>query len=137
MALGVVQRLLVGPAPGSLHPGRQLIHHDGLAAAGNLGQQLAQVIEAGDEGAVGLAVPQRGQGTKQQVQAVAHLGLGDPDHAAGASVRQPVQQHRGNRVQADLQAKRRGAALAGRPGWQQAGGQPGQHVCGQRRTWAV
>jgi hypothetical protein len=66
--------------------------------------------------------------------------LQDADHAAGAPVRQPVQQHRGDRVQADLQAKRRGAALAERAGWGQvgqAGGQPGQHACGQRRTRAV
>jgi len=50
-----------------------------------------------------MAVPQRGKLAHQQVQAVADLGLGDPDHAAGAPVRQPVQQHRGDGVQADLQ----------------------------------
>jgi catechol 2,3-dioxygenase-like lactoylglutathione lyase family enzyme len=44
-----------------------------------------------------------GQRAQQQVQAVADLGLGDPDHAAGAPVRQPVQQHRSDGVQADLQ----------------------------------
>jgi hypothetical protein len=54
------------------------------------------------KGAVGLAEPHRGKLAKQQVQAVAHLGLGDADHAASAPVRQPVQQHRGDRVQADL-----------------------------------
>jgi pimeloyl-ACP methyl ester carboxylesterase len=48
--------------------------------------------------------------------------------------------HRGDRVQADLQRQWRGAALAGRARGVQVGqtsGQPGQHVCGQRRTWAV
>jgi len=140
VALEVVQHLLVAPAGGSLHPGRQPVNNDRLAGTCHLHQQFAQVVEAGDERAVGLAEPQRGQFAQQQVQAVADLGLGDADHATSAPVRQPVQQHRPDRVQADLQRQRRGAALAGRAGWQQvgqAGGQPGQHPCGQRRTWAV
>jgi hypothetical protein len=49
-------------------------------------------------------------------EAVAHLGLGDPDHAASTAVRQPVQQHGGDGVQAHLQRQRRGAALPGRGG---------------------
>jgi len=69
-----------------------------------------------------------------QVQAVAHLGLGDADHPAGAPVRQPVEDDRRDRVQADLQGQRRVAALSGRARWQQvaeAVGQPGQHFGGQ------
>jgi hypothetical protein len=84
--------------------------------------------------------PTAAKGPSRRSQAVAHLGLGDPNHAAGAPVRQPVQQHRGDRVQAGLQRQWRGAALAGRSRWQQVGqasGQPAKHGCGQRRTWAV
>jgi hypothetical protein len=77
--LGVVHDLLVGPAGGSLHPGGQPVYHDRLAGLGHLRKPVAQVIEAGDEAPVGLAVPQRGKRTKQQVHAVANLGLGDPD----------------------------------------------------------
>src|SRR6266536_274606 len=110
VALEVVQDLLVGPPSGSLHPGRQPVHHDRLAGCGHLPKPVAQVLEGGDEDPVGLAVPQAGQRAEQQVQAVADLGLGDPDRPAGAPVRQPVQQHRGDRVQADLQRQWRGAA---------------------------
>jgi hypothetical protein len=67
----------------------------------------AQVVEGGDEGAVGLAEPERAKRAEQQVQAAADLGLGDPDRAAGAAVRQPVQRHRGDGVQADRQGQRR------------------------------
>jgi hypothetical protein len=140
VALGVVQDLLVGPPAGALHPGGESVHHDRLAGLSHFHQQRTQVVQGGDEGAVGLAEPEGGQRAQQQVQAVADLGLGDPHHTAGTPVRQPVQQHRGDRVQADLQRQRRGAAQVGRAGWQQvgqAGGQPGQHVCGERRTWAV
>jgi hypothetical protein len=66
--------------------------------------------------------------------------LQDADHAAGASVRQPVEDDRGDRVQADLQDKRPGAALPGparRVQSGQAGGQPAKHHGGQRRTRAV
>jgi hypothetical protein len=101
---------------------------------------VAQVVEGGDEGAIGLAEAEGAKLTEQQVQAVADLGLGDADHAPGAPVRQPVQQHRGDRVQADLQRQRRGAAPVGWAWWEQVGqaaGQPGQYVCGQRRARAV
>jgi hypothetical protein len=46
----------------------------------------------------------------------------------------------GHRVLSQPQAPVGEALLPGRPGWQQvgqAGRQPGQHGCGQRRTWAV
>jgi hypothetical protein len=46
----------------------------------------------------GLAQPEVGQRTKQQVQAFTDLGLGDPDRPAGTPVRQPVQQHRSGRA---------------------------------------
>jgi hypothetical protein len=117
VALGVVQHLLVAPGAGSLYPGRQPVDHDRLAGAGHLPKALAQLGEGGDEGAVGLAEPQRGQLAQQQVHAVADLGLGDPDHPAGASVRQPVQDHRRDSVQSDLQGKWRVAAHAGWAGW--------------------
>jgi hypothetical protein len=80
VALGVVQDLLVAPPAGSLHPGGQPVHADRLAGRGHLHQHLAQVIEAGDEGAVGLAEAEGARRAKQQVQAVADLGLGDADH---------------------------------------------------------
>jgi len=51
---------------------------------------VAQVVEGGD-GAVGLAEAEGAKLTEQQVQAVADLGLGDPDRPAGAPVGQPVQ----------------------------------------------
>jgi hypothetical protein len=57
---------LVGPPAGSLHPGGQPVHHDRLAGCSHLREPVAQVVEAGDEGAVGPAIPQRGQGAKQQ-----------------------------------------------------------------------
>ena len=50
-----------------------------------------------------------------------------PSGWAEPEVGKLAQQHRGDRVQADLQRQRRGAALVGRSGWQQvgqAGGQP-------------
>ena len=101
---------------------------------------MAQVVEGGDEGAVGLAEAKGAKLTEQQVQAVTDLGLGDPDRPSGAPVGQPVQDDRPNGVQADLQRQRWGAALTGWARWQQvgqAGGQPGQHGYGQRRTRAV
>jgi hypothetical protein len=55
--LGVVQDLLVSPPSGSLDPGGQPIHHDGLASCGHLPKPVTQVVEAGDKGPVGLAVP--------------------------------------------------------------------------------
>jgi hypothetical protein len=134
------EHLLVGPACGALHPGGQPVHADRLAGCGHLGKPAAQVVQGGDEGAVGLAEAEGGQLAEQQVQAVADLGLGDAHHAGGAPVRQPVQQHPGDRVQADLQRQRPGAVLARRTRWQQVGeaiGQPGQHGCGQRRTRAA
>jgi hypothetical protein len=102
VALGVVQHLLVGPPSGSLHPGRQPVHADRLAGGGHLPKPVSQLVEGGDEGPVGLAVPHTSQRAKQEVQAVADLGLGDGDHAPGAPVRQPVQDDRSNGVQADL-----------------------------------
>jgi hypothetical protein len=140
VALGVVQDLLIGPGPGPLHPGRQPVHAHRLAGLGHLRQQRTQVVQGGDKAAVGLAEAQRAKLAKQQVQAIAHLGLGDPDRSAGTPVRQPVQQHGGDGVQADLQGQRRGATAAGWAGWGKVGqapGQPGQHLDGQRRTRAV
>jgi hypothetical protein len=52
----------------------------------------------------------------------------------------PVEKDRPDRVQADLQRKRWGAAHPGRARRKktdEADGQPGQHVGGQRRTRAV
>jgi hypothetical protein len=137
MPLGVVQHLLVGPPAGALHPGGQPVHAHRLAGCGHLPKPAAQVVQAGDEAAVGLAVPHGSQRAEQQVQAVADLGLGDPDRPPGTPIRQPVQQHRGDGVQADLQRQRPGAALSGptrRGQVGQVGGQPGQHLGGQRRT---
>jgi hypothetical protein len=111
--LGVVQHLLVAPAGGALYPGGQPVHHDRLAGCGHLGKPLAQVIKGGDEGPVGLAVPQRGKRAQQQVHAVADLGLGDTDRPASAPVRQPVQNDRRNGVEADLQRQRRRAPVPG------------------------
>jgi hypothetical protein len=78
LPLGVVQDLPVGPPTGSQHPGGQPVHHDRLADLGHLRKPLAQVSQAGDEGAVGLAVPHGGKLAEQQVQAVADLGLEIP-----------------------------------------------------------
>jgi hypothetical protein len=74
----VVENLLVDPSAGSLHPGGEPVDAYRLAGACHFHQPLAQVGQGGDEGPVGLAVPEGGQWTKQQVQAVADLGLGDP-----------------------------------------------------------
>jgi hypothetical protein len=140
MALGVVQDLLVGPPSGALHRGGQPVQAHHLTGLGHFPKPLAQLVQAGDEGPVGLAEAQRAQRAKQQVHAVADLGLGDPHRPAGAPVRQPVQQHRRDGVQADLQRQWRCAALTGWAGWQQVAepsGQPGQHVCGQRGARAV
>ena len=140
VALGVVQHLLVAPPGGSLHPGGQAVHAHRLADLGHLPKVLLQLVRGGDERAVRLAEAERAKLAKQQVDAVAHLGLGDPDRSAGAAVRQPVQDDRGHRGQADLQHRRWGAAQPRPAGWGQAGktaGQPGQHVCRQRRTRAV
>jgi len=75
VAFGVVQHLLVGPPTGPLHPGRQPIHQDCLAGCGHLRKPLAQVVDSGDERAVGLAEPEVGQRAEQQVEAVADLVL--------------------------------------------------------------
>jgi len=101
---------------------------------GHLLKQLAELRKGGDERPVGLAVPEFGQLGEQQVHAVADLGLGDPHRPAGAPVRQPVQDHRGDGVQADLQRQWRVAALPGWAGWQQVGeavGQPCEDFGGQ------
>ena len=90
------EHLLVGPAAGALHPGGQPVHHDRLAGTCHLRKPAAQVIQAGDEAAVGLAGPQRGRLGRRQVEAVADLGLGDPDHAASTAVRPRVRQHGGD-----------------------------------------
>jgi hypothetical protein len=82
VAFGVVEDLLVDPSAGSLHPGGEPVDAYRLAGACHFHQPLAQVGQGGDEGPVGLAVPERSQRTKQQVQAVADLGLGDPHHPA-------------------------------------------------------
>jgi hypothetical protein len=137
---GVVQDLLVGPPTGSLHPSGQAIHHDRLADLGHLLQPLAKLLEAGNEGGVGLAEAEGAQRAEQQVHAVADLGLGDADRPAGAPVRQPVEQHGGDGVQADLQRQRPGAATPGWARWEQVGqatGQPAKHRGGQRGTRAV
>jgi hypothetical protein len=76
--LGVVQHLLVAPAGGALHPGGQPVHTHRLAGGGHLRKQRAQVVQGGDEAAVGLAEAQRAKLAKQQIQAVAHLGLEIP-----------------------------------------------------------
>jgi len=121
-----------------LHPGPKPVQQDRLAGAGHLRKPAAKIGQAGDEAPVGLAEPEIGQLAQQQVHAVADLGLGDPDHAPGAPVRQPVEDDRGDRVQADLQGKRPGAALSGpaRRGQVgeagEAGGQPGKHRGRQR-----
>jgi hypothetical protein len=133
VALGVVEHLLVGPATGTLHPGRQPVQAHRLAGVGHLRKVVAQVGEGGDKGPVGLAVAERGQWAQQQVQAVADLGLGDPHHPAGPPIRRPVQHHRGHGVQADLQGQRPGAAppgLARRDQMGQAAGQPGEDLGG-------
>jgi hypothetical protein len=54
----VVQHPLVGPPVGPLHPGGQPVHADRLAAAGHLRKPAAKLVEAGDEGPVGLAEPE-------------------------------------------------------------------------------
>jgi hypothetical protein len=64
---GVVKTFWLAQPPGSLHPGGQPIHHDRLADLSHLGESLAKLVEAGDEGAVGLAQPEISQRTKQQV----------------------------------------------------------------------
>jgi hypothetical protein len=73
--LGVVQHLLVGPALGRCTRGGQPVHADRLAGCGHLRKPLAKVVQAGDEGPVGLAEAEGGQQAQQQVQAVADLGL--------------------------------------------------------------
>jgi hypothetical protein len=129
------------PIPrGPWHPGSEPVDAGCLADLGHLPKALAEVLKGHHERAVGLAVPEVGQLAHEQVHAVAHLSLGDPDHAASTAVRQPVEDNGGHGVQADLQGQRRGAALPARAGWQQRGqatGQPGQHVGRQRRTRAV
>jgi hypothetical protein len=89
MPLGVVQHLLVAPLVGSLHPGGQPVHAHRLADLGHLPKALLKLGQGGDGRAVGLAEPKSGQLAKQQVQAVADLGLGDPDHAASAPYDSP------------------------------------------------
>jgi hypothetical protein len=82
---------------------------------------------------VELAEPEGDQFGQQQVQAVADLGLAGPDHAAGSLVRQPVEDDRADRVQANHQRDRRGPAQPGRTRRAQvrkAGGQPGQGLDG-------
>src|SRR4029450_1834062 len=49
-------------AGGPLCPGRQPVHTHGLADLGHLRQALAKLVEAGDEGPVGLAEPEGGGG---------------------------------------------------------------------------
>jgi hypothetical protein len=69
-----------------LHSDGQPVQAHRLAGASHLRKPPAQVVEAGDEGAVGLTEPERTKRAEQQVQAIADLGLGDPDHPAGAPV---------------------------------------------------
>jgi len=71
-----------------LHAGGEPVDQDRLAGRGHPGQPLAQVAQAGDEGPVGLAEPERDQLAQQQVQAVADLALGRSrpcDQPAGRS----------------------------------------------------
>jgi hypothetical protein len=127
--LGVEQHLLVGPPSGSLHPGGQPVHRHRLAGACHLHQPLAQVVEAGDEGSVRLAVPERGCRPPRSWRS------------------RPCGQHGGTTTRPAARLRRRPgappAAAAGcrpaRAGWSQVGqtaGQPGQHLGGQRRTRA-
>jgi hypothetical protein len=134
VALGVVQHLLVAPARGSLHPRGQPVDQDRLAGLGHLRQPQAQVVQAGDEGPIGLADAERDQLAQQHVQAVADLALADPDHATRPPVGQPVEDDRPDRVQPDLQRDRPGpTSPAGTWGQvRQPGREPGQNVCGQR-----
>jgi hypothetical protein len=85
-----------------LHPGGQPVDHGRLAGGGHLGKALGQVGQVGHEGPVGLADPKLGGLAQQQRDTVANLGLGNPDHPPCPPVRQPVQQHRADRVQPDL-----------------------------------
>jgi hypothetical protein len=101
--------LLVGPPAGALQAGRQPIHAHRLADLGHLRQPFP-LLEGGHERPIGLAQPQRGQLAQlaqQQVQAIADLGLADPDRPGGTPVGQPVQHHRTQGVQPDLQRQRR------------------------------
>jgi hypothetical protein len=68
VAFGVVEDLLVDSSAGSLHPGGEPVEAYRLAGACHFHQPLAQVGQGGDEGPVGLAVPEGGQWTKQQVE---------------------------------------------------------------------
>ena len=140
LPLGVVKDLLVAPGSGPLHPGREPVDAHRLAGRGHLLQAVVQVGQGRDEGPVGLAEPERYQFGEQQVQALADLGLGDPDHPTGPPVRQPVQHDSADGVQADLQAQWRVAAPPGRVRRCQVReptGKPGQHLHGQRRMRAV
>jgi hypothetical protein len=70
VALGVIQHLLVGPGPGPLHPGGKPVDAHRLTGGGHLHQPIAQISQAGDERAIGLAHPERGQFAQQQCDAV-------------------------------------------------------------------
>ena len=65
VAVGVGPDRLVGPAAGSLPPGRQPVNHGRLAGSDPLPKALAQVRKGGDEPAVGLAGPERGEPGEQ------------------------------------------------------------------------
>jgi hypothetical protein len=70
VALGVIQHLLVGPGPGPLHPGGKPVDAHRLTGGGHLHQPIAPISQAGDERAIGLAHPERGQFAQQQCDAV-------------------------------------------------------------------
>jgi len=130
--------LLVGPPPGPLHSGRQPVHQDRLAGAGHLRKPLAKLVEAGDEGAVGLAEAELAKRAQQQVQAVADLVLEMP-------TMRPARRYDRPSSSTAPTASRRTASGSGRvpprPGRRgkvgQAIGQPGQRLGGQRRARAV
>jgi hypothetical protein len=100
VAFGVVQHLLVGPAAGRCARVASPSTQTASPAAAS-----SQASGAGSSRVV-MKVPSGWQNPPRQARQAAspgcrHLGRGDADQTAGAPVRQPIQQHRGDRVQAD------------------------------------
>jgi hypothetical protein len=106
---------------GALHPGGQPVQADRLAGACHLRKPVAQVVQAGDEGAVGLAVPEGGQRARQQVQAVRRPRSWRSDRPPGTPVRQPSEST------AATASKRTSKGSGGVPAW------PGGAVAAGRR----
>jgi hypothetical protein len=128
----------------SAHPrgrcttGRQPIHHHRLAGCGHLHQQPAQVIQGGDEGPVGLN-PRAPSGPSSRSRL-------SPTSVLEIPTARPARRYDSPSSSTAATASRRissdsGGCRPGRVGGMaqvdQAAGQPGQHVCRQRRTWAV